>query len=104
MGKKARDYAAPFAVQNGMITPPAGRPISMTPKSTAILLIATPPNAHLELCTFGPCEKPRKPVYVERTEWPELYAECQEMLFRVCEEAAVSAYMWHISKEDFPIF
>jgi predicted dehydrogenase len=84
-GEKARDYAARHRVPKWYDN---AQQLIDDPEVNAIY-IATPPNAHLELCTLA--AKAGKPVYVEKP-MARTYAECQEMV-RVCEKLQVPLYV-----------
>ncbi len=84
-GEKAKDYADRHQVPKWYDD---AQKLIDDPEVNAIY-IATPPNAHLELC--GLAAKAGKPVYVEKP-MARTFAECQEMI-EICAEHQVPLYV-----------
>jgi predicted dehydrogenase len=83
--EKAKDYADRHQVPKWYDD---AQKLIDDPEVNAIY-IATPPNAHLPLCTLA--AKAGKPVYVEKP-MARSYEECQEMI-RICERFQVPLYV-----------
>ena len=83
--QKAKDYASRHQISK-WYTDAQG--LIDDPEVNAIY-IATPPNAHLELCTLA--AKSGKPVYVEKP-MARTFSECQEMI-ETCIKYGVQLYV-----------
>jgi predicted dehydrogenase len=88
---KASDYAERHQVAKWYADAQA---LINDPKVNAIY-IATPPNAHLELCRLA--AKAGKPVYVEKP-MARTFIECQEMI-TICEQYGVPLYVAYYRRE-----
>lgn len=84
-GEKAKDYATRHQIPKWYDN---AQQLIDDPQVNAIY-IATPPNAHLELCRLA--AKSGKPVYVEKP-MARTFAECQEMI-EICEKLHVPLYV-----------
>jgi predicted dehydrogenase len=88
---KAADYAKRHQIAKWYADAQA---LIHDPKVNAIY-IATPPNAHLELCRLA--AKAGKPVYVEKP-MARRFTECQEMI-AICEQYGVPLYVAYYRRE-----
>jgi predicted dehydrogenase len=84
-GEKAKEYAMRHQISKWYSD---AHELINDPEVNAIY-IATPPNAHLELCSMA--AKARKPVYVEKP-MARTFSECQEMI-EICEQYNVPLYV-----------
>jgi predicted dehydrogenase len=84
-GEKAKDYAERHRITKWYND---AKKLIEDPEVNAVY-IATPPNAHLELCILA--AQSGKPVYVEKP-MARTFSECQEMI-EICEKHKVPLYV-----------